>query len=181
MTINPGRQASETAFVALGSNLSHPISIIQQAIKRISMQPNIELKASSSMYKTAPVGYLDQDDFINAVIQIETSLNALDLLHELLKIELEFGRQRPFKDAPRTLDLDLLVYGQLECHSEQLILPHPRMHQRAFVMVPLEEIAPELTIAKIGKVKQITQHLVKDGIHKIEPFSSKFLDNIAHE
>ena len=155
------------AYVSLGSNLGSPQQNIKQAITKISQYPNIQLLAQSSLYQTAPVGYQNQDDFINAVIKIKTSLSATELLKVLLDIELSFGRQRPFKDAPRTLDLDLLLYDQLECHTEQLSLPHPRMHERAFVMVPLEEIAPQLHLPKWGNVAEITQKLNRNGVHKI--------------
>ena len=165
--IDQQEKISEQAYIGLGSNLEQPQRNILQAIHLISEHPQIELIATSSLYQTAPVGYLNQADFINAVIKVNTCLDAMSLLQTLLDIEQRFGRQRPFKDAPRTLDLDLLLYGQLEVATEQLTLPHPRMHQRAFVMVPLKEIAPELMLPKIGNVQQIAESLEIDGIHKI--------------
>ncbi len=163
------------AFIALGSNLDEPQHNVRRAIQYIQQHPDIQLVATSSLYRTAPVGYLNQDDFINAVIQVRTSLSATALLAFLLDIEQQFGRQRPFKDAPRTLDLDLLLYGTLICHTPQLILPHPRMHQRAFVMVPLQEIAPELHLPGLGNARPIAQQLSHAGIAKICTVLTKIL------
>lgn len=165
--IDQQEKICEQAYIGLGSNLDQPQRNILQAIQLISEHHQIKLIATSSLYQTTPVGYLNQADFINAVIKVNTCLDAMSLLQTLLDIEQRFGRQRPFKDAPRTLDLDLLLYGQLEVATEQLTLPHPRMHQRAFVMVPLKEIAPELMLPKIGNVQQIAESLEIDGIHKI--------------
>jgi 2-amino-4-hydroxy-6-hydroxymethyldihydropteridine diphosphokinase len=98
--------------------------------------------AVSSLYETDPVGYLDQPPFLNAVVALETALSPADLLHRLLQIEADLGRVRSFQDAPRTLDLDLLLVDDLTLDTPDLTLPHPRLHQRAFVLVPLAEIAP---------------------------------------
>ena len=131
-----------SALVALGSNLSEPVTQIQRAISRLSEQAGIRLQAASALYRTAPVGYTDQPDFINAAVHIETSLSPMVLLRVLNQIEAEFGRERSFQNAPRTLDLDLLLYGGAGIDSARLTVPHPRMRQRAFVLVPLAEIAP---------------------------------------
>lgn len=132
------------AFVALGSNLDSPASHIKSALAALNSIANTQLVRSSSLYRTAPVGYVDQPDFINAVAELQTSLQPLELLQALMEIEAHFGRVRTFRNAPRVLDLDLLVYeGEQSC-TDELTIPHPRMHERAFVMVPLAEIAPTL-------------------------------------
>ena len=139
------------AFVALGSNLAEPETQVNQAFAAMAQLPQTRLAAQSSLYRSAPVGYAEQPDFINAVAQIETGLTAHDLLQSLLSIERECGRMRDFRNAPRTLDLDVLLYGDLMFHEPGLTLPHPRMHERAFVLLPLVEIAPECIIPGKGK------------------------------
>lgn len=134
------------AFVALGSNLADPAAQVLAALDAIAALPHTWLLARSSLYLNAAVGYADQPDFINAVAQIETSLTPHRLLDALLGIEHAFGRERTFRNAPRVIDLDVLSYAALQCHDAGLTLPHPRMHERAFVLVPLLEIAPDMVI-----------------------------------
>jgi 2-amino-4-hydroxy-6-hydroxymethyldihydropteridine diphosphokinase len=139
-------------FIALGSNLENPIFQIQQAFEELKQRPGIRLISQSSLYKSAPVGRLDQPDFINAVTLVETHLTPHGLLNTLLIIEHNHGRVRESLNAPRTLDLDILLYDDLECHDEKLTLPHPRMSQRAFVLKPLMEIAPDCCIPGLGHI-----------------------------
>ena len=139
-------------FIALGSNLEHPVSQVQRGFDELARLPASRLLLRSSLYRSAPVGRLDQPDFINAVAQIETSLAPHDLLKALLAIEQRHGRVREALNAPRTLDLDILLYDQLQCHEHGLTLPHPRMHERAFVLQPLLEIAPDCRIPGQGDV-----------------------------
>ncbi len=137
------------AYVSLGANLGDAAAALRQAVQAIGQLPLTQVRQSSSLYKTAP---LDTDagkesaapgnDYLNAVVEIETSLTAPDLLHHLQQIEQQAGRERPYRNAPRTLDLDLLLYGSARIESEHLTLPHPRMTQRAFVLMPLAEISP---------------------------------------
>jgi len=138
------------AYVALGSNLAQPEAQVNQAFDALARLPDSRLVARSSLYRSAPVGYADQPDFINAVAQIETRLAPHDLLQSLLGIEQEFGRVREFRNAPRTLDLDLLLYDDIHFHEPGLTLPHPRMHERAFVLLPLLEIDPHCVIPGRG-------------------------------
>ncbi len=140
-----------SAFVALGSNLAEPEMQIKQAFAALARLPQTRLTAQSSCYRSAPLGYAAQPDFINAVAHIETRLTAHDLLQSLLGIERTFGRMRDFRNAPRTLDLDLLLYGDLIFHEPGLTLPHPRMHERAFVLLPLVEITPDCIIPGKGR------------------------------
>lgn len=138
------------AFIGLGSNLANPAKQVIQAMQAISKLPDTNVLARSSLYRSAPVGYLDQPDFMNAVIKIETALEPLDLLHALLALEHENGRTREFQNSPRTLDLDVLLYADLQHHEHGLTLPHPQMHKRAFVLHPLLEIAPDCVIPGVG-------------------------------
>ncbi len=139
------------AYVALGANLGDAAAALRQAVQAIGKLPLTQVRQCSSLYKTAP---LDTDsgeesaapgnDYLNAVVELETGLTAPDLLSHLQQIEQEAGRERPYRNAPRTLDLDLLLYGSAHMESDHLTLPHPRMTQRAFVLVPLAEIGPGL-------------------------------------
>jgi 2-amino-4-hydroxy-6-hydroxymethyldihydropteridine diphosphokinase len=132
------------AYVGLGSNLGQPADQVRQALYELDRLPHTRVVRKSSLYRTAPVGHETQPDFINAVAQIETGLPAERLLAELQTIEKSHGRERSFTNAPRTLDLDLLLFGDATLNTPQLTLPHPRMHERAFVLQPLLEIAPQL-------------------------------------
>lgn len=143
------------AFIALGSNLNGPASQVRKAFDELALLPSSRLLVHSSLYRSAPIGRLDQPDFINAVAQIETRLAPHDLLEALLEIEHCHGRVREYANAPRTLDLDLLMYDDLQCDDRCLILPHPRMHQRAFVLQPLLEIAPHSRIPGHGTVAEL--------------------------
>lgn len=114
------------------------------------------------------MGLVDQPDFINAVCKIDTDLAALDLLHALLAIELTQGRIRDIPGGPRTLDLDLLLYGDLVCHETGLTLPHPRLHERAFVLYPLSELAPELNIPGRGRVDKLLAACAGQAIERLD-------------
>ena len=131
------------AVIALGSNLGNSRETLRQALDAVAALPGTCVCAVSSLYRTAPVGYADQPDFLNAVATVETSLSAHALLGALLGIEAAMGRRRTFANAPRVVDLDLLLYQGVTLQSEELTLPHPRMHQRAFVLVPLAELFPQ--------------------------------------
>ena len=130
------------ACVALGANLGDALATVQQAFIDVGRLPDTQLLKISSFYRTAP--YEAQGpDFINAVALVQTQLSAVDLLHALQALELQAGRQRPYKNAPRTLDLDVIFYGDLVLSTPELTLPHPRWHTRAFVLLPLAEVWPE--------------------------------------
>jgi 2-amino-4-hydroxy-6-hydroxymethyldihydropteridine diphosphokinase len=138
-----------TAAIALGSNLPSPFGSpadnLREALRRMTSLGRV--KAVSSFHSTAPVGYLDQPQFVNAAALLETTLSPLDLLHGLLAIEQAMGRDHKSAPAkgPRIIDLDLLLYGDLILATPELTLPHPAMHKRAFVLAPLAEIAPTIT------------------------------------
>jgi 2-amino-4-hydroxy-6-hydroxymethyldihydropteridine diphosphokinase len=131
-----------SAYIGLGANLGNPVRAVRQAMRDIARIPGTQLAAQSSLYRSKPVD-AGGPDFINAVVEVATTLSAPELLRELQRIEREAGRERPYRNAPRTLDLDLLLYGSGRIDSAELTLPHPRAHERAFVLVPLAEIAPQ--------------------------------------
>lgn len=140
------------AFIGIGANLGDPVIAVQGAIGELGRLQHSRLVGASSLYRSAPQE-ASGPDYINAVAQITTRLDARDLLTQLQRIESAAGRQRPFRNAPRTLDLDLLLFGGEHIQSPDLVVPHPRMCQRAFVLVPLAEIAPErVTQAQLDAV-----------------------------
>ncbi len=160
------------AFVALGSNLQNPILQVKNAMAALANIPHTRVSLASSLYQTAPVGYeADQlnlvPDFINAVVAIETDLAPLDLLAALFEIENNAGRERPYPNAPRVLDCDLLLYDTVILNTEKLTLPHPRMHTRGFVLLPLFEIAPHLSIENHGKIAELLQNNESSGVNKL--------------
>ena len=155
------------AFIALGSNLQDPQAQIERALQSIANTTRIKLITASSLYKTAPIGYDNQPDFINAVAKIETDLSPIELLHKLLEIETQQGRQRLFHNAPRVLDLDLLLYEEIALNSPELTLPHPRMHTRGFVMLPLVEIAPKIKIGNHGYADELASKCDNQGVSKL--------------
>lgn len=136
-------EQSVRAYVALGSNIEDRERYLQQAIAALDSHPHIHISACSSIYETAPVGYIEQEPFLNMAIAIATSLGADQLLHVMLAIEQQLGRTRDVRWGPRTLDLDMLLYGNEYISTPDLTIPHPRMHERAFVLVPLAEILNE--------------------------------------
>jgi len=145
------------AFIGLGSNLEQPRSQLQRAFADLDQLPGTRLIAQSSLYRSAPVGYLDQPDFMNAVAKIETALTPQALLQALLQIEHLHGRERTFRNAPRTLDMDVLLYDNVQLHEQGLTIPHPQMHLRAFVLQPLLEIEPDCDIPAVGSAQQALQ------------------------
>ncbi|HYN54032.1 MAG TPA: 2-amino-4-hydroxy-6-hydroxymethyldihydropteridine diphosphokinase [Methylotenera sp.] len=160
------------AFIALGSNLANPIMQVKAAIVALEKIPKTRVIKKSSLYQTAPIGY-DADelekvpDFINAVIELETELEPLALLDALFVIEDSAGRERPYPNAPRVLDCDLLLYENIVLNTEKLTLPHPRMHTRGFVLLPLFEIAPHLSLPNHGKIAQLISVGIVSGVTKL--------------
>ena len=158
----------QPCFIALGANLGDPVATVQAAILALRQLPQTEFVAASSLYRTAPVGLKHQPDFINAVVQLVAVAPAPTLLQTLFEIEARFGRRRSVKNAPRTLDLDLLLYGDELSDDPQLTLPHPRLHQRAFVLAPLAEIAPQLVIPGRGPVADLLLRCADQQIEKLQ-------------
>jgi 2-amino-4-hydroxy-6-hydroxymethyldihydropteridine diphosphokinase len=156
------------AYVGIGSNLDEPRSHVQLAFEDLDRIPGTGVVKRSSLYRSGPVGYADQPDFVNAVAEIQTSLPASRLLAELKEIEARHGRRRSFKNAPRTLDLDILLYGEVTLSLAHLTLPHPRMHERAFVLKPLYEVAPHASIPGVGTVKDCLEKTTDQRAERIE-------------
>jgi 2-amino-4-hydroxy-6-hydroxymethyldihydropteridine diphosphokinase len=128
------------AYLALGSNLGDRAGILLRAIKKLHEQPGIRVVRVSSVYETEPVGYVEQEAFLNMVVAVETELSPDELLNTALSVERELGRVRTIRWGPRTIDVDLLLYGQASIQQENLIIPHPAMAERAFVLVPLLDV-----------------------------------------
>ncbi len=146
-------------YIGLGSNLANPPQQLHTAIAKLSALPYIQVINISQFYQTTPVGPQDQPDFVNAVVAIDTSLNAIDLLSQLQHIEQQQGRIRQQRWGPRTLDLDLLLYGDAIINTPQLTVPHPELLNRRFVIEPLLEIAPMLTLPDGGYLRDLASHL----------------------
>ena len=149
------------AYVGLGSNLGDREATLRAAVAELAATPGIELVAVSSLVETDPVGYLDQPRVLNGVAVVETRLSARGLLARLLEVEARFGRDRASVPAggPRTLDLDLLLYGDAEISEEDLRIPHPRLQERAFVLDPLLEVAPGLEVPGLGLLEALRARL----------------------
>jgi 2-amino-4-hydroxy-6-hydroxymethyldihydropteridine diphosphokinase len=130
------------AYIALGANMGQAAATVVGAMDALSSVVGVALIARSSLWQSAPID-ASGDDYVNAVVQVQTTLGPQDLLEQLFAIERKAGRQRPYRNAPRTLDLDLLLYGDAQIHTETLQVPHPRMWERAFVLRPLHELAPQ--------------------------------------
>jgi 2-amino-4-hydroxy-6-hydroxymethyldihydropteridine diphosphokinase len=156
------------AFVALGANLEDPKSQVMQALAELDRLPASRVVARSSLYRTAPVGFAAQPAFINAVAQVETGLPARALMSALLELEDRHGRRRSVPNAPRTLDLDLLLYGDAIVREDNLVLPHPRMHERAFVLAPLAEIAADEIVPGRGRVADLLERVDRTGVELLD-------------
>ncbi len=152
MTHKPSGAIAVRAFVGLGANLGDSRATLASAIRELASLPGVRLTGLSSLYRSAPVD-AQGPDFLNAVVELHTAIPPLQLLDDLQRIESNHGRLRPYQNAPRSLDLDLLLYGDLVLNDVRLKLPHPRMHQRAFVMVPLAELEPELYLPGLGELR----------------------------
>lgn len=159
------------ALIALGGNLQQPERQVSKAIEVLAHTPGLTLLQASSLYATAPVGYDNQPDFINAVVQMATEIEAPHLMQLLLEIEQQFGRERPFPNAPRILDLDLLDYDGMQLDTPLLTLPHPRMHMRGFVVVPLAEIVPDFVLPSGQSVVEWLTTNKHDDVRKLDPNS----------
>lgn len=157
-----------TACIALGANIGEPVRQVEAGFAALAALPDTRLVARSSLYRSAPVGYADQPDFINAVAVIETSLAPHALLEALLAIERAYGRVREFANAPRTLDLDIVLYGDTVMHDTGLTIPHARMLERAFVMVPLAEVAPDAKVPGWGRVSDLAARVDASSVAQLQ-------------
>ena len=156
-----------TAYIALGSNLGDPMHQLRSALRELAALPRTRLVRESSFYRNPPEGGLDQPAFVNAVAEIETGASPRDLLDCLLAIERAHGRKREYPNAPRTLDLDIALYGDRLIEEPGLTIPHPRMLRRPFVMVPLAEIAPDAVVPGHGRAADLAGRLNASGMKKL--------------
>lgn len=157
------------AYLGLGSNLEAPIEQVRAAAAALARLPQSRLIRCSSLYRSQPVGFADQPDYINAACAIDTTLAPSALLAELLAIERAQGRTRGCeRNMPRTLDLDLLLYGDAALSSPELTIPHPRLHERAFVLAPLAEIAPTLLVPGRGAVTTLLERCGLAGVRRLD-------------
>ncbi|WP_018663715.1 2-amino-4-hydroxy-6-hydroxymethyldihydropteridine diphosphokinase [Heyndrickxia acidiproducens] len=154
------------AYLSLGSNIEPRLTYLQNAVKALQSTPGIELDKVSSIYETDPVGYTEQGNFLNMAVRIKTVFTALELLETCLSIEQQLGRERKIHWGPRTIDLDILLYNHENMKTEKLVLPHPRMHERAFVLVPLLELEPGLVhpVKKIPLMQMWNDLSDKEGV-----------------
>ncbi|MBL0730815.1 2-amino-4-hydroxy-6-hydroxymethyldihydropteridine diphosphokinase [Piscinibacter sp. HJYY11] len=156
------------AYVGLGANLGDPAEAVRTAVDALGRMPASRVEAVSGLYRSAPID-AEGPDFINAVAALHTTLTAYELLAQLQAIEAEFGRERPYTNAPRTLDLDLLLYGDREIVSDDLTVPHARMHERAFVLRPLAELTGEtFPIPGRGPIASLLEAVSAQPITKLE-------------
>jgi 2-amino-4-hydroxy-6-hydroxymethyldihydropteridine diphosphokinase len=158
---------AETVYIGLGSNLKNPIQQVQLALQRLHALPQTQFIQASSLYRTAPLGGLDQPDYINAVVQLMTHLSPLELLSNLQLLENLQGRTRQQHWGARTLDLDILLYGQQHIYHPRLTVPHVGLYERAFALYPLYECSPELVLPNDQSLGELLHSLEQDEIHKI--------------
>lgn len=158
------------AWIGLGANLGEPVVALHGALEALAALDACKLLRHSSLYRTTPIGpgVENQPDYINAVAELSTMLSAQALLDALFGIEAHFGRERSARNAARTLDLDLLLYGDARIDTPSLVVPHPRMHERAFVLSPLAELAPQATIPGRGRVADLLAALDDQGIRRLQ-------------
>jgi len=156
-----------TAYIGLGANLGRPADAIRRALKDLHTLPHTEMVRASSLYRSAPLGHAHQPQFTNAVASVRTRLSARELLERLLALEERAGRKRSFPNAPRTLDLDLLLYGDQTIEEPGLIVPHPRMNERRFVLEPLLELDPECVIPGQGRACDALTGVLDQFVEKI--------------
>jgi 2-amino-4-hydroxy-6-hydroxymethyldihydropteridine diphosphokinase len=160
--------ATTAVFVGIGANLEDPVRQVKQAIGELGGIEQTRVLGVSSLYRSAPVGFAGQPDFINAVVRLQTGLSPHELLDALHVIEQRHGRQRSVRNAPRTLDLDLLLFGTRVLNEESLTLPHPRMHERAFVLVPLAEIAADVALPGRATLAQLLAQVDTGAVERLD-------------
>jgi 2-amino-4-hydroxy-6-hydroxymethyldihydropteridine diphosphokinase len=159
---------THTIYIALGTNMGDRPENLRAAL--LTFAPKIKLKAESSIYETEPWGYADQPSFLNMVICAETNLSPLELLAHLKELELALGRAPTFRNGPRLIDLDILFYDALTFNTPLLVIPHPHLHERAFVLIPLAEIAPGLVHPVMGQsVSQLVEMVDRRGVNLFVP------------
>lgn len=159
-------KAQTVAYIGIGSNLGDAAAYVRNALLQLTQLPSTTVTGQSSLFHTAPID-ADGNDYVNAVARINTSLSAEELLQDLLKVEQNCGRERSYLNAPRTLDLDVLLYGEQTIATPTLTVPHPRMTTRAFVLIPLLQIDPFIQIPGLGAAHLFIPDVANQAIQKI--------------
>jgi 2-amino-4-hydroxy-6-hydroxymethyldihydropteridine diphosphokinase len=155
-------------YIGLGSNLGNRLENLNKAVE--ALPPRIHEMVASPVYETDPWGYLDQPAFLNQVIEVETGLLPSDLLAGLKQIEQKLGRQATFRNGPRLIDMDIIMYGDWILDQDGLVIPHPRMHERAFVLKPLADLAADLCHPILGrKIQDLLDNVDQKGVHPYSP------------
>jgi 2-amino-4-hydroxy-6-hydroxymethyldihydropteridine diphosphokinase len=166
-------QINGPIYIGLGSNIEDRAFHLKEAIRLLQLHPDINICRCSSIYETDPMGFTEQAAFLNMVLHVTTKLNPSGLFNYMLEVELLLGRVRDIRWGPRTIDLDLLLFGQLRSDASELLLPHPRMSERAFVLIPLLEIMEEKTSQEMSALKQNLKLLDgKEGVRRWGTISS---------
>jgi len=168
MVPSPDRVEAVRAYVGVGSNLDDPVRHVREAMDALDALPATRVAARASLYRSAPVGMLDQPDFVNSVAALDTALPPRQLLDALLAIEARHGRVRSERNAPRTLDLDLLLYADRCSEDAALTLPHPRLHERAFVLLPLAEIDADVRVPGRGSVRELLPGVARQRVARLQ-------------
>lgn len=158
-----GNQSSVLAFIGIGSNMGDREQLLKEAISHLHNPSAIDVVCCSSMYETEPVGYIEQAAFLNMVVAVRTTCSAHELFECMVNIEQKLGRARNIRWGPRTIDLDLLMYGDEELTSEDLIIPHPRMHERGFVLIPFQEVIVKEKLSRFESVNSSLEKLDGKG------------------
>jgi 2-amino-4-hydroxy-6-hydroxymethyldihydropteridine diphosphokinase len=157
---------SSRAVIGLGSNMDNPVEQIRDALEKIAALPDCSLTKISAMYQSAPVGGVEQANFINAIAEVETTLTPQKLMACLLDIERRHDRVRTTRNGPRTLDLDIVMFNDWRINEPDLVVPHPRAHERAFVLLPLIEISPEIVIPGVGAAKSLLEGVSGQSVER---------------
>ncbi|SDJ72836.1 2-amino-4-hydroxy-6-hydroxymethyldihydropteridine diphosphokinase [Salimicrobium halophilum] len=161
----------QRAYIALGSNISPRKRYLQEAIRLLEENPAISVDGQSFIYETDPVGYVEQDDFLNMVIAVDTSFSPLALLDACQEVEDSLGRVRSIRWGPRTIDLDILIFEGAEMNTERLVLPHPYLYERAFVLVPLADVNRDLCVPPEGRtVDSLVEDLSKEEVAAVRRY-----------
>lgn len=166
------------AFLSIGSNIGDRLDYLKQSVSLLIGSKDVQVSRVSSVYETDPVGYVDQAAFLNIVVELKTLLVPHDLLKKCNEIEDELGRTRKIRWGPRTVDLDILLYNEENMKTEQLIIPHPRMKERGFVLIPLSELNPDLVLPDSKISLSELAHVLKEGVHLWKKFDG--VDAFVH-
>lgn len=161
------RAARQRAYVGLGSNLQDPLRQVVDALSELDRSPDTVIVKVSGCYRSAPIGPPGQPDYVNAAAEIETALDPTGLLRFFQQLEQSHGRVRGERWGARTLDLDLLLYGQAVIQSPTLTVPHPHLHERAFVLMPLQDLDPTLIVPGLGRVSELLASISAEGVQRI--------------